>query len=81
MRNFLKNKSVVFAISLILGGFVAILMAFALFYIIAILIGDFHSSWMIFNLLISAVLLITIFAIASKKIHIHLVKFLVNKIE
>ena len=81
MRNFLKNKSVVFAISLILGGLVAILLAFALFYIIAILIGDFHSSWMIINLLISAVLLITIFAIASKKIHKYLVKFLDNKIE
>ena len=81
MRDFLKNKSVVFAISLILGGIVAALLAFALFYIIAILIGNFNSSWMIFNLLMSAILLIIIFAIASKKIHIHLVKFLVNKIE
>ena len=79
MCDFLKNKSVVFAISLIFGGIVATLSAFVLFYFITILIGDFQSSWMNFNLLISAILLITIFVIASKNIHILLVKFLESK--
>ena len=78
MSDFFKSKLVVFIISLMLGGVIAALISFLLFYIIAMLIGNYQSGWMIFNLLISAILLIAIFAIATKKIHFHLKRFSEN---
>ena len=78
MSDFLKSKLVVFIISLILGGVVAALISFLLFYLIAKLIGDFHSGWMIVDLFISAVSLIATFTIATKKIHVYLNRFLGN---
>ena len=81
MFNFLQNKTAIFTISLILGGIFAVLISFLFFYAMAILIGNFHSQWMIVDMLASAVLLIASFVFAAKKIHPHLKKFLENKIE
>lgn len=81
MFDFLKSKLVTFIISLILGGIVAASIAFLLFYLIAIFIGNFHSSWMIADLVVSAVSLIAIFAIVTKKIYSHLKRFSEIKIE
>ena len=81
MFHFLKNKTAVFTVSLILGGIFAILISVLLFYTIAMLIGNFHSQWMVVDLLVSTILLITTFVIATKKIHSHLKRFLENKIE
>lgn len=76
MPDFMKKPFVIFTISLVLGGITAALVAFAFFYLMYKQIGNFQSGWMTINLLVSAALLITIFAVVSKKIHVHLQKMM-----